>query len=295
MSYMNEQRYDKMDDRKDAVSLRRFEKILRKSWSDKTSALNDIWVPSDPGIGQSDVTALVVNDYFGGRILRSDMHDGSISYCNELDGKPVVQLTATEASVNQAHNYTYVERDEILHGQQWDSYTLYPTHLRYSILKHRVDLGFRHLDDDKVKLYFAHPTPKRVELRDTEIFIESELGIELQNPFYDRYREDVVAMDKGIMAPYSSNADGDKNVEEDLRDILSSSGLLSVLPKDSGRMIGSSMEIFYNSEVLNRPTYLIIQDNSIYEHIWLVRYATERFGSADEFVEWWKSRHDKSV
>ena len=51
------------------------------------------------------------------------------------------------------------------------------------------------------------------------------------------------------------------------------------------------MEIFYNSYVLKRPTYLIIEDENLFDHPWLVKNSTMRFRNTEEFVNWWKGNH----
>ncbi|HYD04026.1 MAG TPA: hypothetical protein VEC16_07055 [Alphaproteobacteria bacterium] len=48
------------------------EEVIRKNWSKETSSDPDNWTLKKPGWGQSEATALVMNDYLGGEIV--DLH-----------------------------------------------------------------------------------------------------------------------------------------------------------------------------------------------------------------------------
>ncbi|RME51992.1 hypothetical protein D6783_06180 [Candidatus Woesearchaeota archaeon] len=48
------------------------EVALKNSWSRETSSDPEHWTPDNPAWGQCAVTALVVNDYLGGEIVRAD-------------------------------------------------------------------------------------------------------------------------------------------------------------------------------------------------------------------------------
>jgi hypothetical protein len=58
---------------------------LRQSWSLATSAK---WLASNPARGQCNVTALLVNELFGGEILKPPLPDGDHFY-NRIDGKRI--------------------------------------------------------------------------------------------------------------------------------------------------------------------------------------------------------------
>lgn len=70
-----------------------FEKILQKSWTQDTSYYPNEWDSTNPSFGQCAVSALVVNDYFGGEIIWTEalLPDGQkIShYFNFIHGKEV--------------------------------------------------------------------------------------------------------------------------------------------------------------------------------------------------------------
>ncbi len=57
--------------------------ILFQSWSIESSSK---WTIKNPAKGQCGVTALVINDLYGGEILKTDLEDGWHFY-NEINGK----------------------------------------------------------------------------------------------------------------------------------------------------------------------------------------------------------------
>lgn len=61
----------------------RIREVLRNCWSKATSPLYD---PDDPARGQCCVTALVLNDFFGGEILKTPM-DQQWHFYNRIQGK----------------------------------------------------------------------------------------------------------------------------------------------------------------------------------------------------------------
>ena len=68
----------------------RFEKnrvaaALLESWSLKTSGQ---WLASNPARGQCNVTALLINDLFGGEILKTSLPEGDHFY-NRIDGERI--------------------------------------------------------------------------------------------------------------------------------------------------------------------------------------------------------------
>lgn len=75
------------------MNLSDFKKVLQKSWSRETSYCPEEWDDSNPSVGQCAVSALVVNDYFGGDIVWAEavLPNGQIvsHYFNFIDGKEV--------------------------------------------------------------------------------------------------------------------------------------------------------------------------------------------------------------
>ena len=58
--------------------------LLLRCWSKKTSSL---WTAENPARGQCGVTALVIQDRFGGEILKTKLDDGGWHYYNRINGR----------------------------------------------------------------------------------------------------------------------------------------------------------------------------------------------------------------
>jgi len=105
---------------------------LEKSWSKETSYLPEDWYEGNPARGQCAVTALVVQDYLGGEIIRCEVGPDSEShYFNRLDNSKSVDLTRVQfkdgATITNEKN---IDRSKIL------SHSI--TNDRYSLLKEKV-------------------------------------------------------------------------------------------------------------------------------------------------------------
>jgi len=134
-----------------------------------------------------------------------------------------------------------------------------------------------------MRLYLAHPTLERAWVRAAELEIEKRTGIVLLNPFYDGSFQEGKALDTGKVTPFDLNL-SEELVPHDLQDIAESDGMLAIVT--SCPMVGTFMEIFYNSYVLKRPTYIVIMAAHFYNHPWLRYMATERFKSLADFESW---------
>jgi nucleoside 2-deoxyribosyltransferase len=105
-------------------------RVLKRAWDATTSASPGEWSPENPALGQCAVTALVVQDRFGGDLLRTTV--GGVShYFNRLPSGQCVDLTFQQF----AHGSEYgevVERDR--------DYVLgfEATRRRYNVLRKRV-------------------------------------------------------------------------------------------------------------------------------------------------------------
>lgn len=79
------------------MKLSQLEVLLKQAWSRETSSDPARWTPENPAWGQCAVTALVVHDYFGGRLLwaLARLPDGrEIShYFNETEDKQIIDAT----------------------------------------------------------------------------------------------------------------------------------------------------------------------------------------------------------
>ena len=70
--------------------------LLIKSWNSETCfpGLRDKWSEENPSLGQCAITALIVNDIFGGKIMRCMASSGS-HYYNIIDDN-IVDLTVEQ-------------------------------------------------------------------------------------------------------------------------------------------------------------------------------------------------------
>ncbi len=111
-----------------AVTVAVLAEALRRSWWEDTTNAED-WSPEQASRGQCAVTALVVQEYLGGDLLRTVVDDVS-HYWNRLPDGEMVDLTRDQfASFNPA-GIELRSRDYVLS---------YPdTELRFRILSDRA-------------------------------------------------------------------------------------------------------------------------------------------------------------
>ena len=69
-------------------------KALRDSWSLESTEEPENWTPSNPSRGQCGISSLIINDYFGGKLVLWKVFVGEeqvgFHYSNELpDGTPI--------------------------------------------------------------------------------------------------------------------------------------------------------------------------------------------------------------
>jgi len=99
--------------------------MLRECWSTETSGH---WLPENPARGQCNVTSLVMQDLFGGEILKTEAPGGWHFY-NCIDGKRY-DLTASQFTAPIPYADIESSRAEALAGTRLE---------RYSTLKARID------------------------------------------------------------------------------------------------------------------------------------------------------------
>ena len=110
-------------------SLAEIERAIRASWSEETCDPVDEWSPGNPPRGQCAVTALVVQDLFGGELLLAEVRypDGSrqgLHYWNRLPGGAELDLTREQFAPSE-----HVQAPEVIarpqdltHGRLWPQY-----------------------------------------------------------------------------------------------------------------------------------------------------------------------------
>jgi hypothetical protein len=92
---------------------------LRRSWSVETGRN---WRPENPAAGQCGVTALVVNDELGGKILKTDVN-GSWHFYNFIDGKRI-DFTMSQFESPIGYDDLPSSRDEALGDCSVEQYRL---------------------------------------------------------------------------------------------------------------------------------------------------------------------------
>lgn len=128
----------------ETILINTIESSLLKSWGKDTSSDPDNWTKENPAWGQCAVTALIVNDYFGGKLLWANaaLPDGrNIShYFNNIDGKEIDLArrqfpdgTAIPEGIDKMKTFSST-RDYVLSFEA--------TRTRYEILKEKVKNAF---------------------------------------------------------------------------------------------------------------------------------------------------------
>lgn len=123
------------------MELNRLEEILKLAWCRETSFTPERWSPENPAFGQCVPTALIVNDYLGGKIVWAEATypDGTKEshYFNEVDGKQLdltrcqfPEGTAIPIGIDRKKNFP-TTRDYLLSSSA--------VKMRYDLLKSLVD------------------------------------------------------------------------------------------------------------------------------------------------------------
>lgn len=124
----------------------RLEEILQKSWIKETSSDSERWKKDNPSWGQCAVTALIVNDYFGGKLVWApvNVNGKKIShYFNKIDDKKIGLTKEIDLIKNQFPEGTIIPEgiDKTKGFPSTKDYVLsYPkTVKRYELLKEKID------------------------------------------------------------------------------------------------------------------------------------------------------------
>ena len=107
---------------------------LVASWDADTVRKGDDWNEKVPSLNQCCVTALVVQNYLGGDLLRCKMSDGDSHYWNRLPDKHEIDWTREQFSHISARPLW--QKTEVRNRKKILSYK--STRERYEILKNRV-------------------------------------------------------------------------------------------------------------------------------------------------------------
>lgn len=133
--------------------------------------------------------------------------------------------------------------------------------------------------------YLAHQLKYRYRVQKIQLHIEQLTGLKLINPFYDTGRTDMQAIDSGKKSRYSFSKDESIIIREhDLQWINNCDGIVCILIDSD--TIGSYMEIFYCSRILQKPVYLICNIKKVSEHLWMNSLVWKQFNSVQGFISY---------
>lgn len=128
------------------MNLNELEKIIRLSWTKETCfpKLENDWNKDNPSIGQCAITALIVNDFMAGKIMRCMC--GNISHYYNIINEAIVDLTFEQFKGNIPDYVNGEERtrDYILSNND--------TKERYLLLLKNVKINFSKYGEYKYKL-----------------------------------------------------------------------------------------------------------------------------------------------
>lgn len=112
-------------------SISRLTSAIRAAWSAETSA-SPSWTPEQPSLGQCAVSALVVQDFLGGELIRASLEaEGQTShYWNRLPDGREIDLTRDQFPEFQPGKIESRRRDYVLSFPE--------TRRRYELLKQEV-------------------------------------------------------------------------------------------------------------------------------------------------------------
>jgi len=108
---------------------------LERAWCSDTAAQGE-WDEDCPSMNQCVVTALVVQDYFGGELLCCEMTDGNSHYWNRL-------LDGTEVDLTEEQFEWIIEkplRETVIVCDREDVLSIPDTRWRYELLRSKLGL-----------------------------------------------------------------------------------------------------------------------------------------------------------
>jgi hypothetical protein len=121
-------------------SLSELTTALHKAWNAKTSVWDDDWPSDNPARGQCVPSSLVVQDYYGGDLIRFAVRGEGISenhYCNLLEDGTLLDTTRSQYAVPvtmQVYPVNLAGYSSVREKRLDDE----ETRTRYELLKSRV-------------------------------------------------------------------------------------------------------------------------------------------------------------
>jgi hypothetical protein len=108
-------------------------KMLLKAWCAET-AKGD-WSKENPSLNQCAITALIVQDFFGGDMLRCKMTNGDSHYWNRMTDGTEVDLTEDQFKLIDDKP---LKEDFVIRTREY-VLSFPDTASRYNLLKHRIE------------------------------------------------------------------------------------------------------------------------------------------------------------
>ena len=151
------------------MSFSELEKLLNLSWSKETCnpRFCDMWTSDNPSLGQSDVTSLVVYNFYGGKIMRCNTSIGD-HYYNLVDDN-ILDLTVEEF---MAEKPNYKDPIEITDNILYDNSEIRIRNdlLMDNIIKNFLSYKKYKLTDGEGKEYLSYEQGSFCGNRRTKIF-----------------------------------------------------------------------------------------------------------------------------
>ncbi len=163
------------------MEVKTLKKLLKKSWTADTCIANlkEAWSSDNPSLGQSDVTALIVNDYFGGKIMRVMTTNGP-HYYNLINNK-VVDLTVEQfdGEIPEYQNGEERTRAYLLSNED--------TKKRYILLLNNLDKAIDNDNTLKIIRELETRKEKMHQMGTTDEYINWLITFTKKNPYIDDY------------------------------------------------------------------------------------------------------------
>ena len=126
------------------MEINELKQLLLKSWDAETCApgLRSEWTNDNPSLGQCAITALIVNDFFGGKIMRCMASSGS-HYYNIIDDE-IIDLTVEQflGEIPQYEDGSERTKDYLLGNED--------TKNRYLLLNKRLQNNLLHHGENEL-------------------------------------------------------------------------------------------------------------------------------------------------
>jgi len=97
----------------------KIQKVLVNCWSSETSSK---WTESNPALGQCSVTALVIHDFYGGRLLKTKVNN-TWHFYNEIEDH-IYDFTSSQFTDKIKYTNESAKRYEVLSDTSIEQYKI---------------------------------------------------------------------------------------------------------------------------------------------------------------------------